>query len=992
MAARPTGHAAARPPTISSPDFVGRTEEVAVLEHAVAQSAALVLVEGEAGVGKSRLVREFIASLQPRRALVAVCPPFRQPYTLAPVVDAVRQVTDGVSGLPVSALAGALRPLFPEWAADLPATLEPAEDVQATRHRLLRALIELLDCLDVAVLVVEDVHWADEATLEFLLLLTSRQVRRPTVVVTYRPEDVPADSLLLRLSSRAPAGGVRHRVSLDALDMDETARLVSSMLDGKHVSKGFAAFLHERTEGLPLAVEETVRLMHERADLTRRGGEWVRRQLTEIDVPPTVRDAVLERAGRLDPDVQAVLQAAAVLAEPASEATLLSVTGIPLEAAEAGLGAALDCGLMVEDARRLLSFRHTLAARAIYEAISAPQRRALHRRAGRVLEGASSPPAAQLARHFREARDTANWCRYAEQAADLALSSADEAAAITLLHDLLTNAELPASSLARLTNKIPLSTFTGPTRFAELVRTLRSVLDTSALQPAEEASVRFHLGRVLSVMEDYEAGRAEMERAIPNLPARSLEAAHAMTMLGWARGTTWTGHEHLRWLRRAAEVLATIAPDARLGTAVDRGAGLLLLGEEEGWAEAEQVPADATSPTHRPHVTRANLNLGDLAMRWGRYDEARLRLQQASESAERYQYLRYRDVIAATELHLDWFTGAWDGLAERAAAHGSDMQFVTALEPVLVTGLLLAVNGESDRAGEQFRRVLEESQQHGAIECVMEPAAALARLHLAEDRVDEALRVTDEPIRILTHKHIWLWATELAPPRVGALAAVGDLAGAAAVVAAFARWLHGRNTPAPRASLTLCHAIIAEARGDHAFAADQYARAAAAWRALPRPYDALLADEGQARCLLRCDQRESALGTLADARDGLASLGAVGDADRLTRTLRQHGVRTRSASRGGRRGYGDRLSPREIEVVRLVATGLTNREVADSLCRSPKTVATQLTSAMRKLQVSSRTALAVSAMVVEIVSEGRAQGAAEQSQTVASTPNIQSSA
>jgi DNA-binding CsgD family transcriptional regulator len=274
----------------------------------------------------------------------------------------------------------------------------------------------------------------------------------------------------------------------------------------------------------------------------------------------------------------------------------------------------------------------------------------------------------------------------------------------------------------------------------------------------------------------------------------------------------------------------------------------------------------------------------------------------------------------------------------------------------------------------------------------MEPAAALARLHLAEDRVDEALRVTDEPIRILTHKHIWLWATELAPPRVGALAAVGDLAGAAAVVAAFARWLHGRNTPAPRASLTLCHAIIAEARGDHAFAADQYARAAAAWRALPRPYDALLADEGQARCLLRCDQRESALGTLADARDGLASLGAVGDADRLTRTLRQHGVRTRSASRGGRRGYGDRLSPREIEVVRLVATGLTNREVADSLCRSPKTVATQLTSAMRKLQVSSRTALAVSAMVVEIVSEGRAQGAAEQSQTVASTPNIQSSA
>ena len=138
------------------------------------------------------------------------------------------------------------------------------------------------------------------------------------------------------------------------------------------------------------------------------------------------------------------------------------------------------------------------------------------------------------------------------------MSSADEAAAITLLHDLLTNAELPASSLARLTDKIPLSTFTGPTRFAELVRRLRSVLDTSALQPAEEASVRFVLGRILTVMEEYDAGRVEMERAIPNLASRSIEAAHAMTMLGWARGTTLSGAEHLRWLRRAAEVLATI--------------------------------------------------------------------------------------------------------------------------------------------------------------------------------------------------------------------------------------------------------------------------------------------------------------------------------------------------------------------------------------------------------------------------------------------------
>ena len=957
---------------ISSPGFVGRAQELAVLEHAVTQPAALVLIEGEAGVGKSRLVRELIASpaLRSRRALVAVCPPFRQPYTLAPLVDAVREATDGVIELPVSALAGALRPLFPEWAADLPAAPEPAEDVRATRHRLLRALIELLDCLDAAVLVVEDVHWADEATLEFLLLLTSRQAQRPSLVVTYRPEDVPADSLLLRLSSRAPAGATRHRLALDALDVGETAELVSSMLAGKHVSSGFASFLHERTEGLPLAVEETVRLMHDRADLTHRGGEWVRRQLAEIDVPPTVRDAVLERVGRLDPDVQAVLQAAAVLAEPASEATLLAMTGLSIEAAEAGLGAALDCGLLVEDARRLLSFRHTLAARAVYEAISAPQRRSLHRRAGRMLEQASPPPAAQLARHFREAGDTANWCRYAEQAADLALASADEAAAIALLHDLLTNAELPARSLARLTNKIPLSTFTGPTRFADLVRTLRSVLDTSALPPAEEASVRFQLGRVLSVMEEYEAGRAEMELAIPHLASGSLEAAHAMTMLGWARGTTWSGAEHLRWLRRAAEVTATMAPSERMSIGVDAVAGLLLLGEEEGWVGAAEIPNDPESINDRPHITRANLNIGDLAMRWGRYAEARRRLAKASDLSERHQYLRYQGVIAATQVHLDWYTGAWDGLAERAAALADiDMQSVTAVEPVLITGLLLAAQAERDRAAPHFQRVLDETRKHGAFEGVMEPAAALARLHLSEGRVRDALEVTDEPIRILAHKDIWLWSTELAPPRVSALIEAGELTEADGLVTSFERWLRRRDTPAPRASLTLCQAIIAEGRGEYADAAGLYAHAAAAWFALPRPYDALLAREGKARCQLRVDQRETGLAELADVRDGLTTLGAVNDAERVTRTLRDHGVTPRAVWRGGRRGYGDQLSPRELEVVRLLATGQTNREIAETLCRSPKTVATQLNSAMRKLNVSSRTALAVSAFESGIASD-----------------------
>uniref|UniRef100_UPI001FEAB806 ATP-binding protein n=1 Tax=Allorhizocola rhizosphaerae TaxID=1872709 RepID=UPI001FEAB806 len=111
-------------PALSAPAFVGRQRELAALHHALTRPPFVVLLEGEAGIGKSRLLREFLASAH-ARALMGVCPPLREPYTLGPVVDAVREFADRPSGPRLSGLAGALRPLFPEWAADLPPAPEP---------------------------------------------------------------------------------------------------------------------------------------------------------------------------------------------------------------------------------------------------------------------------------------------------------------------------------------------------------------------------------------------------------------------------------------------------------------------------------------------------------------------------------------------------------------------------------------------------------------------------------------------------------------------------------------------------------------------------------------------------------------------------------------------------------------------------------------------------------------------------------------------------
>ena len=178
---------------------------------------------------------------------------------------------------------------------------------------------------------------------------------------------------------------------------------------------------------------------------------------------------MLERSRRLSADARAILAAAAVLADPADEPVLRAVAGLTAARLGPALAEVLRCGLLTEAGRGMVSFRHVLAARAVYEAITVPERRALHRRAGRALERRSPQPVAQLTRHFREAGQPAKWCRYAEQAADLALSAGDEATASALLLDLLTKADLPAHAVVRLVKKIPFGSFTGQSRFDDLV-------------------------------------------------------------------------------------------------------------------------------------------------------------------------------------------------------------------------------------------------------------------------------------------------------------------------------------------------------------------------------------------------------------------------------------------------------------------------------------------------------------------------------------------
>jgi DNA-binding CsgD family transcriptional regulator len=962
---------------VSPPDFVGRADGLAAVTRAIGGGPSLVLIEGEPGIGKSRLVQECLASpeVRDRSVLFAACPPLREPFPLGPIVDGLRRFRPHLARMALSPLAGALRPLFPEWADALPPALAAPADPRELRHRLLRALTELVERLGIEVLVIEDAHWADAVTLDWLLTLGTTREPAWSVVITYRPTDVSDSSSLVRLSSRAPGSMRTVRLELAPLDVAQTGRLVGSMFDRSTdgaVSESFAAFLHEHTDGIPLAVEESVRLLRDRGDIVRVRGRWSRRGLGELGVPPTVRDSVLERVARLDPPTRSILEAAAALAAPAGEPLLTVVAGLAEDAARMGVAGALVSGLLQETGPGRFGFRHTLDEQAVGSAIPASEWRRLHGRAVRALRDAEPEAVVRLARHARELGDVEAWCGYAEASAALAIESGDDRTAVVTLLELMRSADHPLPRRVRLAKALGRAAFFGASALRDLatpvVSALREVLAGDGIDPGARGELRLLLGRMLGEVGEVVPALGEFEAAVPDLDHRPDLAIWAMVNLALPMSPDWPADRHLEWLARAHDLAPRLESGTqRLMFTMHRAGVLLMLGEERGWEIAGKVSDDVSGPRNQ-HAAAGLLNVTRAMLAWGRYGDTRRQLDAAAGYLTKTGYQRFVSAARTVEVYLDWYAGRWGGLREAASelAESDETLVSDQIEARQILGLLDAAAGEPTAAARRLREVIDGRAGVADPIAALAPAA-LGRLQLAGGAPGQALQATASMMEMIARKGVWLWAADIAPVHVDALVAAGRRDRAARLVDRFADGIDGRAAPAAAAALRTCRAILAAA-GDPGRGAGAFALAAAAWAALPRPYDELLALERQGRCLLAAGNREQGLAGLSGVEIRLQELGARWDADRIAQLLRRHGVEVVRAWRRGPRGYGDRLSPRELAVVRLAARGLTNKQIAGSLFVSAKTVASQLSAAMRKLGAPSRTAVAMVAAQAGLLS------------------------
>lgn len=938
-----------------SPILVGRDDILDQADRRVTAAAGgrgqFLLLAGEAGIGKSRLIASIerkarAAGFEAAGGLVA---PQDIDVPAASLLDLARTMTR--------------MPRFAELGTALLAIVEEAATAARQRRRLL--VLRSVDLIAGSftgplMLWFDDLQWADDISLEILTELARATRERPVMLIgAYRPDEVAPGSMLRQWRSRLLSQRLAEEARLAPLTLEQTAQMTSVILaTGLPAPGDIVDAVYERTDGIPLHIEELLGALQddERTDS---------RAIREAAVPETLEDAILQRVGRLSPAAREVARSGAVIGRCFVPDVLAGIMNVPVDALSDPLRELVDNDVILPPGPRgLYDFRHQLLRDALYRTNPAADLRRFHARAaefGQELEGASEVHASL---HYERAGMRTEAFRSALKGARAAARLAAHREAFELYRRAIDNmpAEVPAADRARI--------------LTEAVTEANSVDDLDAWRAwGTEARERY-------LEAGDPVGALSMQSNLLGILRRDaapLETRFAQIADGFARLDTLPAAQAVSEVR--AELWFHEAVAATEAGQFDRAAEAIRACRSEevlDWdpeylsgLETLEGMIDAASGRVREGLDRMEAAAHDARAR--RQDDAGVTaFRMAATSA--VQVLDYRRAAACIDEGLPyadaieqsycahvmagltgviaWAGGRWDdavALGERALTQrGSRRGRGMARWAVAYVAL-----GRGDVA--EARRHLEAAtsfgDENGAPDLILAALWGSAEASLVNGEYQSAIDASERALALATRTGEAGQFAPFAVTGTRALLAAGRPADAVRWVDRVGSVLGGIGWYATPA-LDHARGLVALSDGSTGLARSMLERAIEGWETKGRIWERLWAQLDLAACLIRSSRFMDATSLIEDVRDTARRLGSrplVERADELTRLARGHSAPEVP---------WHPLTARELEVARLIAAGRTNGEIAAELGIAPKTASAHVEHILAKLGVGRRAEVA----------------------------------
>jgi DNA-binding CsgD family transcriptional regulator len=955
---------------IQSPVLVGRDAFLTLIEHRLADAAAgsgqLLFVAGEAGIGKTRLLGVITRQAHASGFAViraAAFPGDAQSFAgllLDLASDLVPAREPALSTLGLS-LTSRVR----EISAD-------AGDAHHRRRLLVQDLADLLVTADsgtALLIVLEDLHWADELSLDVLGHLAGRLATRPVLVAgAYRSDELYPALPMRELRARLLGQRLAEEIRLPRLGPDQTATMASAVL-GRPAPAQVVAAIYERSDGIPLHVEELLAAIDQDA-LTRPSGAAVQ----SAAVPDTLGDAVLSRARQLATRTRQVASAAAVIGRSFDFDLLTAITDAGPDEVAAALRELQDAYFVLPGADAVsFDFRHALIRDALYADTDLPVRRRLHERVA-LTAAERGYRGAFISAHFEQAGCPGPAYECAVAAAGEAASMSAHGEALELYRRAVRN--LPggltvqdrAALFAALGDEAAatddnMAAAEAYRKAHELITSAGEVRAAAALVPRTVA-VAHLLGAGL------DARIAALQTALDDLDGVA-DADRERARLHCAMAAAYLLDDRLdeaitHGERSRAESQRIGDEEVALNAAATLGTVLVFVGRmDEGWQLLEDAIARARGTQQEAEAARGYRMIGSSASELMEYDRAERWLTEGIRYAEQVELWNHRHYMAAHLAHVQWATGRWDAARQTAQHALTDGRggITTRITAQYVLGFLAMGRKDWSAADTLLQEALAQGEQMAELQHLSPPLWGLAEAARCQGDYDTALALCERGYQASADVTNAAYLCPYMLTGARAYLALGDVDAAENWLNRVGAVLTARAIPGTLPAIDHGRGLVLLARGEVSAAHQALESASESWRGQRRFWEGTWARLDLAEAAAKARRRGEAAVLLDEARTIAATAGATTVVDAADRLAASFG-------RGRQAEPWYPLSAREFEVAQLVAAGLTNRQIAEQLVLAPKTISAHITHILTKLGAARRAEIAAWCATV---STGRTQ-------------------